>query len=116
MTRASRRFDFSDRDELLRDPGNAVVYLADFLETGDMELFQEALKDVALAQQGGLAALAEQAQLNRGSLHKALSRSGKPQIATINKMLGALGLRLTVTQARQPSKATKKPTTSASPA
>lgn len=97
MTPASRPFDFSGRDELLRNPENAAVYLAGFLETGDMELFQEALKDVAKAQQGGLAGIAEQAHLNRGSLYKALSKKGNPQMATVNKMLTALGLKLTVT-------------------
>lgn len=101
MTRASKPFDFSGRDELLRDPENAAVYLADFLETGDMELFQEALKDVAMAQQGGLAGVAEQANLNRGSLYRALSKDGKPQMATVNKMLAVLGLKLTVAPAHQ---------------
>lgn len=97
MTRASRPFDFSGLDELLRDPENAAVYLADFLETGDMELFQEALKDVAKAQQGGLAGIAEQAKLNRGSLYKSLSKTGKPQLDTVAKMLSAMGLQFTIT-------------------
>jgi probable addiction module antidote protein len=101
MTRASRPFEFGGRDELLRDPENAAIYLADFLETGDMDLFQEALKDVARAQQGGLAGIAEQAQLNRGSLYKSLSKDGRPQLDTIYKMLSAMGLRFTVTVAHQ---------------
>lgn len=99
MARASRPFDTSGRDELLRDPENAAMYLADFLETGDMELFQEALKDVAKAQQGGLSGIAEQAHLNRGSLYKSLSKSGKPQLDTVSKMLSAMGLRFTITPA-----------------
>jgi len=99
MTRASRPFDFSGRDELLRDPENAAIYLADFLETGDMELFQEALKDVAQAQQGGLAGIAEQAHLNRSSLYKSLSKTGKPHLDTVFKMLAAMGLRFTITPA-----------------
>ncbi len=99
MTRASRPFDFSGRDELLRDPENAAIYLADFLETGDIELFQEALKDVAKAQQGGLAAVAEQAQLNRGSLYKSPSKTGKPQLDTVLKMLSAMGLEFRIAPA-----------------
>lgn len=47
--KASRPFDFSGRDELLRDPDNAEKYLADFRETCAPELVQEALKDVAEA-------------------------------------------------------------------
>lgn len=101
MTSASRPFDFSGRDELLRDPANAAVYLADFLETGDMDLFQEALKDVAKAQEGGLAGVAEQAHLNRGSLYKSLSKTGRPQLDTVFKMLSAMGLRFTITPAQQ---------------
>ena len=73
MTRASRAFDFDQYDELLRDPRNAAAYLAEFLESGDMELFQEGLRHVA--------------------------KTGNPQMATVNKMLSALGLKLTVTAA-----------------
>jgi DNA-binding phage protein len=61
MTRASRPFEFENYDELLRDPKNAAAYLADFLESGDMDLFQEALRHVAKAQEGGIKAVAEQA-------------------------------------------------------
>jgi probable addiction module antidote protein len=100
MTRASRPFEFENYDELLRDPKNAAAYLADFLESGDMDLFQEALRHVAKAQEGGIKAVAEQADLGRESLYKSLSRGGNPQMATINKMLAALGMRLTVTAVR----------------
>lgn len=99
MTRASRAFDFDQYDELLRDPRNAAAYLAEFLESGDMELFQEGLRHVAKAQEGGLKALADQANLGRESLYKSLSKTGNPQMATVNKMLSALGLKLTVTAA-----------------
>lgn len=99
MTRASRPFDFDKYDELLRDPENAAAYLAEFLESGDMELFQEALRHVAKAQEGGIKAVAGQANLGRESLYKSLSKKGNPQMATVNKMLAALGLKLTVTAA-----------------
>lgn len=96
MTRLGRPFDFSSRDELLRDPENAALYLAEFLESGDMKLFQEGLRHVAKAQEGGVRAVAEQADLGRANLYKALSRSGNPQMVTVSKMLAALGLKLTV--------------------
>ena len=54
MTAASKLFDFSFRDALLRDPENAALYLAEYLEEGNMKLFQEALRNVAKAQEGGL--------------------------------------------------------------
>jgi probable addiction module antidote protein len=99
MTQLGRPFDFSSRNELLRDPENAAIYLAEFLESGDMELFQEGLRHVAKAQEGGVRAVAEQADLGRTNLYKALSRKGNPQMVTVNKMLAAMGLKLTVTPA-----------------
>ena len=101
MTRLGRHFDFSSRDELLRDPNNAAVYLAEFLESGDMELFQEGLRHVAKAQEGGVRGVATQANVSRENLYRALSKSGKPQFETISKMLAAVGLRFTITPAHQ---------------
>ena len=101
MPGASRPFDFDRYDDLLRDPENAEIYLAEFLESGDMELFQEGLRHVAKAQAGGVAAVAAQADVGRSNLYKALSRKGNPQMATVTKMLAALGLRLTVTPVHQ---------------
>jgi probable addiction module antidote protein len=101
MIRLGRPFDFSSRDELLRDPENAALYLAEFLESGDMKLFQEGLRHVAKAQEGGVRAIAEQADLGRANLYKALSRNGNPQMATVSKMLAALGLKLTIAPAHE---------------
>lgn len=103
MNKPSRPFDFDRYDELLRDPENAAVYLAEFLESGDMDLFQEALRHVAKAQAGGLAGVAEQADLNRGSLYKSLSKNGKPQFETLAKILAAMGLQFTITPVQQQS-------------
>jgi probable addiction module antidote protein len=101
MTRASRPFDFDKYDELLRDPENAAIYLAEFLESGDMELFQEGLRHVAKAQAGGVKAVAESADLSRANLYKALSKKGKPQMETVYKTLAALGLQFTITPVQQ---------------
>lgn len=100
-TPASVPFDFTIREKLLRSPENAAIYLNDFLESGDMELFREGLRYVAKAQEGGMRAVAERANLNRTTLYKALSKSGKPQLETVAKMLSALGLRFTITAAHQ---------------
>lgn len=97
MTNASRPFDFGVRDNLLRDPDNAALYLADFLESGDIELFQEGLRHVAKAQEGGVRAVAIEANLNRESLYRSLSKEGKPKMETVTKMLAVLGLQMTVT-------------------
>ena len=93
--KSSKAFDFSSRDELLKDPKYAAVYLEECLADGDMELFQSALKDVAKAQ-GGMQNLANTTHLNRENLYKALSKNGKPQMETITKVLGALGMRLSI--------------------
>jgi probable addiction module antidote protein len=97
MTSPSRPFDFSIRDELLRNPENAAIYLESFLESGDMELFQEGLRHVAKAQEGGIKGVAETAQLSRVNLYKALSKKGKPQLDTVYRTLAAMGLQFTIT-------------------
>jgi probable addiction module antidote protein len=101
MTNASQPFDFSGRDELLRDPENAAFYLEQILEGGNMELFQEALRQVAKAQEGGVAGVAKKARVNRENLYDALSKDGKPQMETITKTPAALGLRFAITPAHR---------------
>ena len=56
-----------------------------------------ALRHVAKAQEGGVRGIAQQADLDRANLYKALSKKGKPQLETVSKALSALGLRFTVT-------------------
>lgn len=96
MTKTSRPLDFSERDELLKDPKYAMLYLEECLADGDMALFQAALRDVAKAQ-GGMKAVAESADLGRESLYKSLSKTGRPQMETISKVLSALGMRFSIT-------------------
>ncbi len=97
MTQTSASFDFSAHAELLRDPDNAAFYLEQILEGGDMELFQEALREVAKAQKGGVSAMARKAKVSRENVYDAFSKTGKPQMETVNKMLTALGLRFSIT-------------------
>jgi probable addiction module antidote protein len=101
MTQTSEPFDFGIEDRLLKNPRNAAVYLAEILESGDIALFQEGLRHVAKAQEGGVRAVAEHAHLDRANLYKSLSKNGKPQFDTINKMLAAMGLQITITPAHQ---------------
>lgn len=101
MTRkTSRPFDVSELS-FMKDPENAALYLEECLADGDMEQFQEALRDVAKAQ-GGMASVAETANLGRESLYKALSKKGRPQMETVSKVLGALGMRLSVVPQSSP--------------
>ena len=101
MAPASKPLNFGMREELLRDPENAAFYLEQILEGGNIELFQEALRAVAKAQQGGVKAVAQQANVSRENLYDALSAKGKPKLETINKTLGALGLRFAITPLHQ---------------
>ena len=62
------------------------------LEDGDPQLVASALWDIARAK--GMALIAREAGLGRESLYKALSPGGNPELATVLKVMQALGLRL----------------------
>lgn len=79
----------------LRDPREALGYLNASLEDGDPEAFLLALRHVAEAQ-GGVAQLAEAAQLNRESLYRMLSDRGNPEFRSLDALLHALGFRLSI--------------------
>ena len=85
-----------DLIEALKDPAEAAAYLNAALEEGDRETFLLALRNVAEAN-GGMAAVAEKAQLNRESLYRTLSRRGNQEIRTFFNLLHGVGLRLNIT-------------------
>ncbi len=81
--------------EMLKDPKFAAEYLNAYLEDGTEEEFLAAIKSVAEAQ-GGLSKLAARTKLNRANLYRIFSKKGNPEIQTLAKILGSLGLRLAV--------------------
>ena len=83
-----------DSAEFLKDEEVVVQYLQAALEENDPGLFVKAVGNVARAM--GMSAVAEEAQPGRPSLYKALSGERDPRIGTVMKVLGALGVRLTV--------------------
>ena len=93
--RPSRSFSATS-DELLKDPETAAMYLEDILADGDMELFKQALKDVATARVGGMSDLARETDLAREALYRSLSKNGNPRLDTLTKVLQAAGLRLSI--------------------
>lgn len=93
MSRARRFEDVLDED--LSDPTEAAGYLDACLEAGDPEAFLLGLRDVARAQ-GGLTQLAESTRLNREHLYRMLSEEGNPELRSLETLLDALGLRLSV--------------------
>ena len=80
--------------QALRDPEEAAAYLTAALEEADQAVFMLALRDVAEAY--GIGNVAQTADLNRENLYRMLSQSGNPQLASLNALLRAVGLRLAV--------------------
>ena len=71
-----------------------MAYLESALQDGDPQLVAAALGDIARAK--GMSQIARDAGLGRESLYKALSSSGNPELATVLKVISALGLQLHV--------------------
>ena len=91
----------SYKDDLLvelQDPEYASLYLEQTLETGDMQAFLIALRDVVEAR-GGVAKIAQSARMQRQGLYKVLSSRGNPRLATLQGILEPMGLRVAITQA-----------------
>lgn len=72
-------------------------YLTAALETGDASFIADALGVVARAK--GMTRIAENAGLGRESLYKSLREDANPELATVLRVIHALGLRLTATPA-----------------
>ena len=87
-----------DSAEFLDDAEARLAYLQAALEENDPEFFVKAVGTVARAM--GMTAVAQETQLGLPSLYKALSGERDPRIGTVMKVLGALGVRLTVAQKR----------------
>ncbi len=81
--------------EMLQDSEFAVVYVQTALEDGGVEEFLHALREVAIAQ-GGVQKVAEESKHGRESLYKSLSKQGNPRIKTLDDVLHALGMRISV--------------------
>ena len=74
---------------------DVAAYLESALQDGDPQLVAAALGDIARAK--GMSQVARDAGLGRESLYKSLSSSGNPELATVLKVISALGLELHVT-------------------
>ncbi len=73
---------------------DVAAYLEAALQDGDPQLVAAALGDIARAK--GMSQVARDAGLGRESLYKSLSSSGNPELATVLKVISALGLQLHV--------------------
>ena len=78
----------------LTDPAEAAAYLDAVMEREDATQLLLALRQVAKAH--GMAEVARRADVGDKTLFKALSENGNPTLDTVNKVLHAMGLRLSV--------------------
>jgi probable addiction module antidote protein len=81
--------------EGLSDPREAAAYLDAALEEGDRPAFLLAIRNVIEAL-GGMTQIARRTGLNRENLYRVLSEQGNPELNSLEKLLKALGLRLSV--------------------
>jgi len=83
-----------DAAEHLHTQEDMVAYLNAAFAEGDASLIAAALGDIARAK--GMTEIARRSGLGRESLYKALSSDGNPELATVMRVMEALGLRLRV--------------------
>jgi probable addiction module antidote protein len=83
-----------DVTEYFRDGADMAAHLEAALDDGHPAVVATALGDVARAV--GMSRVARLTGLGRESLYKALSPTGNPELATVLRVIAALGLRLTV--------------------
>lgn len=81
-----------DAADYLKTEEDMVAYLEAALEDDDASVVAAALGDIARAK--GMTQVARDAGLGRESLYKALSAEGNPELATVMKVIKALGLSL----------------------
>ena len=98
---------FDPADYLTGDTAVAT-YLSEAMETGDPAFIADALGVVARAR--GMTRVARDAGVARESLYRALDRSGNPELATVLRVITAIGLRLDVKPAGKAPKPAKKRT------
>jgi len=78
----------------MKDPAEAAAYIEAAIELDDPAALLVALRHVAKAH--GMAEVARRADVGDKTLFKALSATGNPTLATVHKVLAAVGLRLSV--------------------
>ena len=84
-------------NKALTDPAEAAAYLDAVMELGEPAAVLVALRQVVKAH--GMAQVTRRAELGDKSLFKALNENGNPTLDTVNKVLQAVGLLLSVAPA-----------------
>ena len=91
MTLKTKPFEFASNVESKED---MALYLSIFLEENGVDGLTQALQYLAKAK--GMSQIAKEAGLNRQSLYRTLTADGKPKFETIDKIIHALGFKLTI--------------------
>lgn len=91
----TRSHDEATIESFRRDPQFAADYLNAVLEDGEQEEVMLALRRMASAF-GGVAGIADAADLNGTTLYRTLSQKGNPELRSLTAILKAMGLRLVV--------------------
>ena len=81
-----------DAAHYLDSETSIAAYLTDILEANDAALLASALGDIARAR--GMTEIAKSAGITREALYKALRPDSAPRFDTVNRVCGALGVRL----------------------
>jgi len=81
-----------DAANFLKTPEEIADYLEEAFADGDPAFIAAALGDAARAY--GMTQLSKDTGLSREALYRSLSKDGNPELATVMKVMGALGVRL----------------------
>lgn len=82
--------------EQLRNPEVAAEYLNLALQENNPSVLLMALRNIAEAQEGGMAGLAARTHLGRESMYKMLSEAGNPKLSSFTRIIRELGFCLKV--------------------
>jgi probable addiction module antidote protein len=94
-----------DAADYLTTPEACAVFLTEVLKSDDVAYIAHALGVVARAR--GMAEIAKKTGLSREGLYKTLSVKGNPELATVLKILEAVGLKLVAEPAEKPKRKTR---------
>ena len=92
----TKLYDWNVTDAL-KTPEARAAYIEAAIEENDPEFLPGALGDVAKAE--GMTKVARKAKVTRENLYRAFSPGGNPTMATVMRVLDALGLRICVSPA-----------------
>ncbi len=91
MSIETKPFEFAKDVDSAED---VALYLSIFLEENGVQGLVDALRNIPKAK--GMSALANNAGVNRQSLYRSLAKNANPKIETIDKIVRALGFKLTI--------------------